>query len=92
MRLVATVIEVRQRGIHRVAALVDGKPVRLNDMPDARTVEITSAEKDGSGCILVRYSEAGKVCGDTWHATLADAFHQADFEYGLQPDDFKAAE
>ncbi len=41
--------------------------------------------------MMYRYTAAGPVCGDTWHATFADALAQAAFEYGLAETDFREA-
>lgn len=37
---------------------------------------------DGTSVMLYRYRSNGEFCGDTWAATLEDAKHQAEFEYG----------
>jgi hypothetical protein len=39
--------------------------------------------------MMYRYTHDGQFCGDTWHETLAAAFEQAEFEYGLTPGDFQ---
>ncbi len=38
--------------------------------------------------MMYRYTDAGEICGDTWHPNLMDAFAQAEFEYGLSERDF----
>jgi hypothetical protein len=38
----------------------------------------------GQGMFLYRYAEDGQFCGDTWHANIEDAKHQAECEYGEQ--------
>jgi hypothetical protein len=38
-------------------------------------------EADETSCMLYRYTRDGKFCGDTWHQTVEDAKHQAEFEY-----------
>jgi hypothetical protein len=40
----------------------------------------------------VRYTAAGKFCGDTWHETWDEALNQAKLEYGLSEKDFVAVE
>lgn len=40
------------------------------------------AECDGVSVMLYRYCGDGEFCGDTWHASLEDAQHQAEYEYG----------
>jgi hypothetical protein len=37
---------------------------------------------DDHDAMLYRYDADGTYVGDTWHRTVADAKHQADFEYG----------
>ena len=39
------------------------------------------AESDAASVMLYRYRRDGEFCGDTWHASLADAQGQAEYEY-----------
>ncbi|MGE3843378.1 MAG: hypothetical protein AB7I50_17545 [Vicinamibacterales bacterium] len=40
-------------------------------------------EEESAGSVfLYRMTQGGKSGGDTWHQSLADAKHQADYEYG----------
>jgi hypothetical protein len=59
------------------AAIAAGSPQR--DLPAARVLIIRELDRQ---IFLYRYDEAGAFGGDTWHQTVEDAKHQADFEYG----------
>ena len=86
----AKVPTVLRPGVHQLANLSDsGALIATKPFSDAEVVEI-EVEPGGTGsCFLYRYSSQGEPCGDTWHATLADAFRQAHFEYGLNETDFQ---
>ncbi len=49
-------------------------------MPSADLVVIEGSE---GSFTLNRYTIQGEFSGDTWHASLEDAFHQASYEFGL---------
>ena len=89
----AKVSTVLRHGLHRVAHVSDaGSPIVTETFPDAEVVEI-EVGSDGEGpCFLYRYTGKRVLCGDTWHVTLADAFQQARFEYGLEKEDFRLTE
>ncbi len=38
-------------------------------------------EQKADGIFLYRYDAQGDCVGDTWHMTVADAQHQAEYEY-----------
>lgn len=76
--------EVEER---KVLHLV-GFPPGLLDSEDHRErlpwPRILILEKETDGYSLYRYTEAGDFGGDTWHMSLEDAKHQAEFEFGEQ--------
>jgi hypothetical protein len=43
--------------------------------------DILLIEERDEGFFLFRFTASGKEVGDTWHANLEDAKHQADFEF-----------
>jgi hypothetical protein len=47
-------------------------------MPSARYL-LVAEETDG--VFLVRRSETGEFCGDTWHTSIEDAKHQVEYEF-----------
>ncbi len=63
-----------------------GLPPELTDGQDARkmmgwpAVLLIREEGDGSAS-LYRYTAEREIAGDTWHETLDDAKHQAEFEF-----------
>ena len=63
-----------------------GFPPELTGGEDRRQLREPAAlvvlgqEKDG--VFLTRYTANGKEVGDTWHMTVEDAKHQAQYEYG----------
>lgn len=92
LKLVATVTKVLRPGIHKIATVQEGevRPVALLPLPNRVEIVMDGGRQDP--CMMYRYTYAGDNCGDTWHANLDDAFHQAKFEYGLVEDDFLEAE
>ena len=91
VKLVAQVRQVLRPGVHRVASFgSEGAPVPVSVLPAPQRVEIELSGETTEPCYLLRYTGAGEFCGDTWHEDLASAYAQAEFEYGLTPDDFKS--
>lgn len=87
MKYTARVRQVLHPGIHYTAKLQGGRPERVADLPSPDFVEIEFGQTEGS-CTLYRFTDSGEFCGDTWHETLAEAFAQAEYEYGLAERDF----
>lgn len=70
-------------GNRRVAFHTGGFPLARDRMlPDPDVVLL--AGSDGDSVMLFRYTAHGELCGDTPHATVAEAEHQAKIEYGEQ--------
>ncbi len=68
---------------HEIALNPQQTPVEL---PSAdRLVIVQSSEE---GFLLYRFTQDGDFAGDTWHLSLDDVYHQAQFEYGIQPTDW----
>ena len=65
----------KQQAIHKIG-LPDG-PQTAMPFP-----EVLFLEDDATSCMLYRYTADGQFGGDTWHQTLEEAKHQAEFEYG----------
>jgi hypothetical protein len=59
-------------------AITDGEDTR-QQLPGATLLVIL---EKGSGVFLVRFTSDGEFAGDTWHETIDDAKHQAEFEFG----------
>jgi|ERR1039457_3459667 hypothetical protein len=80
----------------QVAPIVDrpqtihywGLPVQLTGDMDRRTVMpwarvvLLEEEDTGGSATLWRWGANGEIAGDTWHESIDDAVHQAEFEYG----------
>src|SRR5258708_3841613 len=64
----------------------DGKGQR--DFPPFVRLEIAQYPGDG-GCYLLHVCEDGSVA-DTWHSTLEEAIHQAEWELGVQREEWQA--
>jgi len=65
----------------RVTVHTGGFPLAPDRMlPDADVVVLVGNAKEGA--MLFRYSAHGELCGDTPHASIAEAEHQAGLEYG----------
>ena len=62
-----------------------GAPPAILGNPDIRrelgSPRFLVVEEKNDGIFLYRYSANGECVGDTWHMTLADAQHQAEYEY-----------
>ena len=59
-----------------------GVPGQMVPMEWAAILLLEPDENDPGGpATLYRYSTAGALAGDTWHATLDSAYDQAEFEY-----------
>jgi hypothetical protein len=77
VRLIAVVGPMvdKQQTIHTIG-LPDG-PQTMMPFPD-----VPFLEGDETSYMLYRYTADGRFGGDTWHQTLEEAMHQAEFEYG----------
>jgi hypothetical protein len=68
-------------GDRRVSVHTGGYPLAPDRMlPDPDVVVLVGNESEGA--MLFRYSAHGELCGDTPHASIAEAEHQAGIEYG----------
>ena len=65
------------------AELAPGTPREV--LPPADFVVL---EADDTGFYLYRYSIRDEFGGDTWHQTLEDAYHQAEYEFGITDSDW----
>jgi hypothetical protein len=57
------------------------------DFPPFVTLEIAQFPSD-SGFYLLHICANGEVA-DTWHQTVEEAMHQAEFEFGVQPGEWQ---
>jgi hypothetical protein len=87
MKYVANVTKVLKLDIHKIGEVRGGQVHARADLPTPNRVEIDAASPEAP-CMMYRYTDMGEFCGDTWHETLADAFAQARYEYGLSEQDF----
>ncbi len=87
MKYVARMVNVLKSGIHKIGEIQDGQVRPVANLPLPNRIEIEFEECD-EPCFMYRYTDANEFCGDTWHANLADAFAQAEYEYGLVEQDF----
>ena len=83
MKLVALVSKGNEtpRSIHFL-----GLPPQVTEDGDNRKVlswpRVLAIEVTPDGIFLFRFAEDGSSAGDTWHANVDDAKHQAAYEYG----------
>ncbi len=87
MKYAANVTKVLKSDIHKIGEVRGGQVHAHADLPTPNRVEIEAASPLAP-CMMYRYTDMGEFCGDTWHETLADAFAQARYEYGLSEQDF----
>jgi hypothetical protein len=90
MKYVAQVSTVLHR-VQKTATFADGRPQTATGLPDPDRIEIVPGDSAGT-FMIYRYTDDGEFCGDTWHESLGDAFHQAEYEYGLRESDFQLSE
>lgn len=71
-------------GDRRVTVHTGGFPLAPDRMlPDADVILLVGDEAgQGGGAMLFRYTAHGELCGDTPHASVAEAERQAASEYG----------
>jgi hypothetical protein len=53
--------------------------------------ELRIVERD-HGIFLLYLDQDGNEVTDTWHQSLGDAMHQAEFEFSVQPDEWSDAD
>lgn len=77
-------VAVVQRVLHRNQFIglpdglsSDGEP--RDSMPQAEVLVIEGASMSW---MFLRYTREGDFAGDTWHASLEEAFSQANYEFG----------
>jgi len=85
-RLIALITGDLAEGEEPKVLQLVGFPPGLVDPEDHRErlpwPRILVLEVETDGYSLYRYTEAGDFGGDTWHMSLEDAKHQAEFEFG----------
>lgn len=86
MKLQARVRHVTGRTTHSVGTIVSDQVVPVENMPAASRVELV---REGESYFLYRYSASGEFAGDTWHQTIKEAKHQAEWEYEIRDSDWK---
>lgn len=85
MKLRATVRSVTGRTRHLLGEPNSGEISRL---PDPVTVVVL--EQDGA-FYLLRLDAEGECIADTWHKTLEAAKAQANFEFGINENDWSSS-
>jgi len=63
-----------------------GLPPEVTGLPDRRELMQAAVllliEERPDGAFLFRFTDDGRIAGDTWHANVAEAQNQARFEFG----------
>lgn len=85
MRLRASVQSVIGVTVHLKATLVP-EGAEVERIPDPKMVELV--EQDGA-IYLLRLDDKGQCIADTWHQTVEEAKEQANFEFGIEANDWK---
>jgi hypothetical protein len=70
----------------RTRHYVQAGPDARTEFPPFKSLAITIHPED-SGFYLMHVTEKGD-CADTWHETLDEAFHQAEWEFGVRRDEW----
>jgi hypothetical protein len=89
MKYVARVEQVLHAGIHTVGTVENGEVRVLTDLPLPDRIEIELDGSESEPCMTYRYTNDDRFCGDSWHETFEAALEQAEYEYGLEREDFK---
>jgi hypothetical protein len=92
MKYVAQVTQVIHSGIHKSVRRNNAGAVITSELPLPNRLEIEINGSESEPCMMFRYTSDDAFCGDTWHESLEDAFHQAEYEYGLNSADFQRSE
>ena len=83
MRFVTKLLHVAEPSTVRhylgMPPLDRGADDNRTQMPPARFLLI---EQNTDGTFLIRHSQTGEFCGDTWHESIEDAKNQAEYEFG----------
>jgi hypothetical protein len=88
MRLRAIVRDVSGNTEHLQATPVAGR-IEVIELPTPRCVEISEHE----GVVyLLRLDSEGECIADTWHETVDAAKSQANFEFGIQDDEWQSVD
>src|ERR1044071_6040471 len=83
MSLIATVHRLTGKTRH-------GALTRSGIIGIPTVVRVRIEEGDG-GYYLFRFTEQGDMVSDTWHTTVDEAKHQAEFEYEISTDGWSIA-
>jgi hypothetical protein len=89
MRLRAYVHSNKGATRHSVGKLEDGDLVESYVLPVPAWLEIAQQQ---DGVFLFHYDARGKCFADTWHESVTDAQAQAEFEFGILPDQWELLE
>lgn len=67
----------------KVPHVAYGRPVGL-----PHSLSVFDAGEGSGAVLLIRFDADGKELTDTWHASIAEAFEQAEFEYRVRADEW----
>lgn len=77
---------LKDRNLVQKSRHYEGFPLELSNREETRKLlgpaAFIAIQENSDGIFLYRFDRNGNVVGDTWHMTIEDAKHQADYEYG----------
>jgi hypothetical protein len=82
--------EVRLRPEHRPTGKTRHS-INGAAFPPTTTLRIVQYDGD-PGYLLLHFDKDGREGADTWHATLDDAMAQANWEFQVNPEDWRSIE
>ena len=85
MKLRAKVRMPTGESTNYIGALVDGKPVPVEHLPNPAWLEISA---EGGAFFLLYINEGGDCFADTWHQTLESAKREAMLGFGVTPEEW----
>jgi hypothetical protein len=88
VRIRANVTEATGNTKHYLGTIVEGMPVPTTELPVPTWVEIS---EEDNAFYLLHFNAEGVCFADTWHQTLDEAKHQAEYEFRISPDEWKPA-
>lgn len=86
MRMRALVKSITGKTEHYVASISVQGNIEGMEVDEPKTLELIDAD---NGYLLLRLNSNNECVADTWHASLAEAKSQAEFEYSVASKDWE---
>ncbi len=87
MMLVAKVKRSKDVASHSLGGILEGT---IETAPIQAPASLELVQRDGA-YYLLHLDDAGQCIADTWHPSIEEAKAQAEFEFGIGPEDWAIA-